>query len=250
MESVADLPADASTDREQFQRSGARWHLSIPFSVGGNLLGVLTIACLQHECRWPDILVDRLQLIAHVLANALARSRAEGQLRSAFDDISELNKRLRLENRLLREEARHHTYGDRIVGESAALKHVLHQVQQVAQTNANVLLLGETGTGKGLIARTVHSHSERSDRPLITVNCAALPSGLIESELFGHEQGAFTGALKKKLGRFELAAGGTIFLDEVGDLPLELQGKTAPGVYRRGNLRGSVRPRQLAWTYV
>ena len=198
--------------------------------MGGNLLGVLTIACLQHECRWPDILVDRLRLIAHVLANALARSRAEGQLRSAFDDISELNKRLRLENRLLREEARHHTYGDSIVGESAALKHVLHQVQQVAQTNANVLLLGETGTGKGLIARTVHSHSKRSDRPLITVNCAALPSGVIESELFGHEQGAFTGALKKKLGRFELAAGGTIFLDEVGDLPLELQGKTAPGV--------------------
>jgi formate hydrogenlyase transcriptional activator len=105
------------------------------------------------------------------------------------------------------------------------LTKILHQVDQVAPTDATVLILGETGTGKELIARAVHSRSARKDRPLIKVNCAALPAALIESELFGHEKGAFTGALARRLGHFELADGGTIFLDEIGDLPLELQAK-------------------------
>jgi formate hydrogenlyase transcriptional activator len=112
-----------------------------------------------------------------------------------------------------------------IVGHSAALRHVLQQVELVAPTEATVLITGETGTGKELIARALHHRSTRHPHPFVTLNCAAIPSGLLESELFGHEKGAFTGALTQRLGRFELANGGTLFLDEIGDLPLELQPK-------------------------
>jgi formate hydrogenlyase transcriptional activator len=116
-------------------------------------------------------------------------------------------------------------HGTEIIGASPAFKEVVRQVEVVAPTNATVLLQGETGTGKELLARAVHHQSFRSDHPFITVNCAAMPSGLLESELFGHERGAFTGALAQKLGRFELAHQGTLFLDEIGDLPLDLQPK-------------------------
>ena len=112
-----------------------------------------------------------------------------------------------------------------IVGNSGALRHVLHQVEIVAPTDATVLLLGETGTGKELVARAIHDASGRSQRPFIKVNCAAIPSGLLESELFGHERGAFTGAFAQRIGRFELGDSGTLFLDEVGEIPLELQPK-------------------------
>jgi formate hydrogenlyase transcriptional activator len=115
--------------------------------------------------------------------------------------------------------------GDEIIGESPALKEVLRQVEIVAPTDATVLLQGETGTGKELIARAIHRLSARQDHPFVTVNCAAIPSGLLESELFGHERGAFTGAIAQKIGRFELAQQGTLFLDEIGDIPLELQPK-------------------------
>ena len=115
--------------------------------------------------------------------------------------------------------------GEEIIGESAALKEVLRQVEIVAPTDATVLLQGETGTGKELIARAIHRLSARQDHPFVTVNCAAIPSGLLESELFGHERGAFTGAIAQKIGRFELAHQGTLFLDEIGDIPLELQPK-------------------------
>jgi formate hydrogenlyase transcriptional activator len=115
--------------------------------------------------------------------------------------------------------------GEEIIGESPALKEVLRQVEIVAPTDATVLLQGETGTGKELIARAIHRLSARPDHPFVTVNCAAIPSGLLESELFGHERGAFTGAIAQKIGRFELAHQGTLFLDEIGDIPLELQPK-------------------------
>ena len=123
-----------------------------------------------------------------------------------------------------RDDIASHKFGD-IVGTSAALRNVLNQVEVVAPTDSTVLLLGETGTGKEIIARAILNVSSRSNRPFVKLNCAAIPSGLLESELFGHEKGAFTGAVSQKIGRFELANGGTLFLDEVGDIPLELQPK-------------------------
>jgi transcriptional regulator with GAF, ATPase, and Fis domain len=133
--------------------------------------------------------------------------------------------RLREQNRCLQEEIKAVHDFEQIVGRSAALRYVLALVARVAPTDASVLITGETGTGKELIARAIHSASKRKDRPLIKVNCAALPAGLVESELFGHEKGAFSGAVARRLGRFELADGGTIFLDEVGELPAEAQAK-------------------------
>jgi formate hydrogenlyase transcriptional activator len=143
----------------------------------------------------------------------------------AYEEIAALKARLEEENVYLREEVRTEAaFGD-VVGESPAIVGALANVRKVAKTDSTVLVTGETGTGKELIVRAIHALSRRKDKLLVKVNCAALPAGVIESELFGHEKGAFTGALTRKIGRFELANGGTLFLDEVGDLPLELQAK-------------------------
>jgi formate hydrogenlyase transcriptional activator len=145
--------------------------------------------------------------------------------RLAEEEIHRLKERLEAENVYLRREVSE-AYRDReIIGRSEGILKVLRQVNQVAETDMTVLVLGETGTGKELVARAVHGQSVRRERPLVKVNCSALPGELIESELFGHEKGAFTGATGRQVGRFELADGGTIFLDEVGDLPLKLQSK-------------------------
>ena len=133
--------------------------------------------------------------------------------------------RLQAQNLYLQEEIKSVHNFEEIVGQSVPLLQVLENVRRVAPTDASVLISGETGTGKELIARAIHSDSKRRDRPLIKVNCAALPTGLVESELFGHEKGAFTGAIARRIGRFELADGGTIFLDEIGEIPLEVQVK-------------------------
>jgi transcriptional regulator with GAF, ATPase, and Fis domain len=139
--------------------------------------------------------------------------------------VERLKNRLQAENVYLQEEiTTTHRCGE-IIGQSRALQEVLRRVEQVAPTDATVLIQGETGTGKELIARAIHRRSRYQDRPLVKVNCATLPAGLVESELFGHEKGAFTGAVARKIGRFELADGGTIFLDEIGEVPLELQAK-------------------------
>ena len=167
-----------------------------------------------------------------MFANALARKQAdnerkrmEGQLLERLREIEALKQRLESENIYLREEIRHLVEHADIVGQSAAMKKVLTEAEQVAGTDSTVLLLGETGTGKELLARAIHRMSLRKDRPLITVNCAALPPTLIESELFGREKGAYTGAMTRMTGRFEIADGSTLFLDEIGELPLDLQGK-------------------------
>jgi len=139
--------------------------------------------------------------------------------------IEQEKNRLETHNEYLREEIKQTLNFDELVGQSRLLTETLEKVRLVAATDSSVLLLGETGTGKELFARAVHSNSPRKDRPLIKVNCAALPSGLVESELFGHEKGAFTGAGERHIGRFELAHGGTIFLDEIGEMPPELQVK-------------------------
>jgi formate hydrogenlyase transcriptional activator len=143
----------------------------------------------------------------------------------AFDEIEALKDKLHQEKVYLEEEIRtEHNFGE-IIGESAALRRVLKQVETVAPTDSTVLILGETGTGKDLVARALHALSPRRERTFVKLNCAAIPTGLLESELFGHEKGAFTGAIAQKLGRFELAHRGTLFLDEVGDVPPELQPK-------------------------
>jgi PAS domain S-box-containing protein len=153
------------------------------------------------------------------------RQQAEASLSQAFSEIKTLKDRLEAENIYLRQEiAMKHQFAD-IIGESDGLKYVLYRVEQVAPLNTTVLILGETGTGKELIAAAIHDLSPRKDRPLITVNCAALPANLIESELFGREKGAFTGADTRQIGRFEIAQGSTLCLDEIGELPLELQAK-------------------------
>ena len=153
------------------------------------------------------------------------RKKAERSLQGTYAEIKGLKDRLQAENIYLQQEvAREYNFGE-IIGQSDVLSHVFLRVEQVAPMNATVLLLGETGTGKGVVARAIHSSSSRKHRPLITVNCTTLPATLVESELFGREKGAFTGSDTRQLGRFELADGGTIFLDEIGEMPLELQCK-------------------------
>jgi transcriptional regulator with GAF, ATPase, and Fis domain len=153
------------------------------------------------------------------------RKRMENELNEQLKEIEKLKSRLENENLYLREELREKQGFERIVGESKALKSVVLSARQVASTDATVLILGETGTGKGMVANAIHQMSARKDRPLVTVNCSALPQNLFESELFGREKGAFTGAYARQSGRFEVADCGTIFLDEIGEMPLELQAK-------------------------
>ncbi len=153
------------------------------------------------------------------------RRNAEEALQIAHEEVSRLKNQLEAENIYLQEEIKLTHNVDEIIGESQAIKYVLFKIEQVSQTDTTALILGETGTGKELVARAIHNQSRRKDRPLVKVNCAALSASLIESELFGHEKGAFTGASARKIGRFELADRGTIFLDEIGELPLELQAK-------------------------
>ena len=182
---------------------------------------------LQEELKKAH---DNLGLLVHERTRELTqeieeRKMAVELLQGAFAEIKRMKNRLQEENVYLRHEvARQHNFGE-IIGQSNALSQVVLRIEQVAPMNATVLLLSETGTGKGVVARAIHSSSSRKDRPMITVNCTSLPATLIESELFGRERGAFTGSDARQIGRFELADGGTIFLDEIGEMPLELQGK-------------------------
>jgi chemotaxis protein methyltransferase CheR len=154
-----------------------------------------------------------------------SRNMAEIELRGAYTEIDQLKNQLEAESAYLQNEIKLEHNFENIIGQSEALKYVLHRVEQVAPTDSPVLIMGETGTGKELMARTLHKLSLHGKRALVKVNCAALPGELIESELFGREKGAFTGATTTQLGRFELAKGSTLFLDEIGELPLELQAK-------------------------
>ena len=153
------------------------------------------------------------------------RREADEKLHAALAEVDRLRERLELENAYLQEEIRIETNPRGIIGQSEAIQKTLRQVKLVAPTTAAVMITGKSGTGKELIARAIHEASNRRDRPLIRVNCAAIPRELFESEFFGHVKGAFTGAVRDRIGRFELADGGTLFLDEVGEIPLELQGK-------------------------
>ncbi|MDF1556099.1 MAG: sigma-54-dependent Fis family transcriptional regulator [Deferrisomatales bacterium] len=223
--SLEDLPKEAEQLKRVYEKFGTRSGLSIPISVGGTAVGALMLSTVHEYRRWPDELIPRLRLFGEVFANAVMRKENEESLRKALSEVEQLKERLEADYAYLNEEIQlEHEFGD-IVGKSEVLRQILRKVEQVAPTNATVLIQGETGTGKGLVARAIHKASRRKDRPLMQINCATLSAGLIESELFGHEKGAFTGAAARRAGRFELADGTTLFLDEIGELPLDLQAK-------------------------
>jgi transcriptional regulator with GAF, ATPase, and Fis domain len=180
---------------------------------------------MREERDWPETVVRGFQLVAQVFANALARKQMEEQLHARLREIAGLKQRLEEENVYLRKEAGLLYTHEEIIGQSEPIRQVLAQVESVARTDSTVLITGETGTGKELIARAIHNLSNRKGRLMVTVNCASLPPTLIESELFGREKGAYTGALTRQKGRFEIADGSTLFLDEIGELSLELQAK-------------------------
>jgi formate hydrogenlyase transcriptional activator len=216
-------PTATFAAREQARRSGAFTLLGLPASAAGQVSGVLVVQGTRRLGCWSQPLIQRLQLMADMLAATLRRCRDESTLRASVAEVERLNERLQADNGYLREEIKNYHDFDEIVGESAALRLALTRLSQVAPLNSSVLLQGPTGSGKELFARAVHARSRRHARAFVRVNCAALPPTLVESELFGHEKGAFTGAVATRQGRFELADGGTIFLDEIGDLSLDSQ---------------------------
>jgi len=204
---------------------GARSYLGVPMlDQDSRVIGHIAIIDDKPMER-DERAIDLVRIFAARAAAELKRQRAETQLQFALQQVQELQKRLEAENIYLQEEIRKEHNFEEIVGNSKGLIDVLHRVETVAPTDSTVLILGETGCGKELIARAVHNRSKRQHRPLVKVNCGAIPTGLVESELFGHMKGAFTGALERRTGRFELADGGTMFLDEISELPPETQVK-------------------------
>jgi transcriptional regulator with GAF, ATPase, and Fis domain len=224
--SAEDAPPEAAVDRETWRRFGIKSVLVFPLTAGGGpLLGALSFEDMKDARPWSEPLVKRLELVAQTFANALARKHAEEELKKSYEEIRQLKDRLQMESNYLQTEIKSAGSHGEIVGQSKAIRDVLAKVEQVTRTDSSVLITGETGTGKELIARAIHNASNRKGRPMVAVNCAALPAGLVESELFGRERGAYTGALTKQVGRFEVAHGSTLFLDEIADIPLEVQAK-------------------------
>ena len=196
---------------------GIQSYCVVPLVALGQSIGTFTVWS-EAQNRYSELDAELLQEVATQVSLAITNMRS-------YEEITALKRRLENENVYLQEEIRTEHNFEEIVGNSPALLDLLRHVDQVARTQSTVLINGETGTGKELIARAIHNRSIRKDRPLVKVNCSAISSGLVESELFGHVKGAFTGAFERRIGRFELADGGTLFLDEVGELPLETQVK-------------------------
>ena len=220
-----DLPPEANVDKQKYAEWGIRSALDIPIITGGSVVHVIAINSVKSERVWPEELFPRLQLLGEIFVNAIERKEFRLELEKRLREIEELKERLENENIYLHEEVKLLADHTEIVSQSLAMKKVLSQAEQVARTDSTVLIQGETGTGKELVARAIHRLSSRKARPLVTINCASLPPTLIESELFGREKGAYTGALTKMVGRFEMADKSTLFLDEIGEIPIELQSK-------------------------
>ena len=218
----SELPAEIY---DQLVAEGLKSCCLFPLINRGRALGILTIA-RTNEAPFTSYDVEFLTQAAGQIAIAIENA-------LAYHEISELKDKLAQEKLYLEEEIRSEMNFENIVGNSATLKHVLELVETVAPNDSTVLLLGETGTGKELIARAIHDRSRRMDRTFVKMNCAAIPTGLLESELFGHEKGAFTGAIAQKVGRLDLADQGTLFLDEVGDIPIEIQPKLLRALQER-----------------
>jgi formate hydrogenlyase transcriptional activator len=208
---------EQSPGEQRLVAEGIQSYCVVPLVARGSSIG--TFSVWSHtKNRYTQADAELLQEVANQVALAVANMKS-------YEEIASLTARLEKENVYLQEEIRTEHNFEEIVGNSPPLLDLLRRVDQVASTDSSVLIYGETGTGKELIARAIHNRSARKDRPLVKVNCSAISAGLVESELFGHVKGAFTGAFERRIGRFELADGGTIFLDEVGELPLETQVK-------------------------
>ncbi|WP_343485555.1 sigma 54-interacting transcriptional regulator [Allomuricauda sp. d1] len=219
------LPTAAKNFKKFLKDFGVQSILYTALVIDKKIIGSLGFDSYTKKIDWSAKYISRLKLIGEIFANALMRKKNQEELNAAHKQLEMLKDQYKNESEYLQEEIKIAHNFDEIIGKSGSLKHTLKKVEQVAQTDSTVLILGETGTGKELIARAIHKNSRRNQRPLIKVNCAALPTYLIESELFGHEKGAFTGAINQHIGRFEMAHEGTIFLDEIGEMPLELQVK-------------------------
>ena len=220
-----DLPSEARLEREFMELHGHKSSLVVPLRVGGKVVGALSCSSFRERQLWDAVKISRFQAIGDAFANALMRKQADEKLQNAYVEIEQLKEQVERENTYLRQEIKLEYSHKIVVGSSAAMRAVLKKAEQVAGTDSTVLVLGETGTGKELVARTIHEMSGRNKRAMVKTNCAALPETLIESELFGREKGAYTGALAREIGRFELADQSTIFLDEIGELPPEVQSK-------------------------
>jgi formate hydrogenlyase transcriptional activator len=223
------LPAEVNRTKgkmiDVFQKAGIKSGISVPLSLAGPVTATFS-AFTTHAYRpWPDDLIPLFRFFGDAFIGMLRCACLEEAIRNASPVAQGMMEPIRERGRSFSGEiSSEHGFGS-IVGESDVFRKTFLKVRQVAATDATVLILGETGVGKGVIARAIHGASRRRERPLVQVNCAALAPSLIESELFGHEKGAFTGAMNRRLGRFEVADGSTLFLDEIGDLPLELQSK-------------------------
>lgn len=230
--SIEELPVEAELERRSWIAMDIKSALAIPLFIEGKVSSIILLNTLLEERAWPEEYVPRLRVLGETILNALERRNidhnlreSKKQLRARLQEIEQLKQALDRENTYLREEVSLLFEHNGLIGESNVMRSVLHQVEQVAPTDSTVLISGETGTGKELLAREIHCHSSRKERALVTVNCASLSPTLIESELFGREKGAYTGAMTRMLGRFEVADGSTIFLDEITELPFELQSK-------------------------
>jgi formate hydrogenlyase transcriptional activator len=226
------LPEDVEVERRSRAAFGIKSALSVPLYIEGRVTFLIILNAVHEERVWPDDYLPRLRLLGEIIISALERRKAdaalresEQQLQKRLREIEQLKQKIEKENLYLREEVSLHIEHGDIVSQSAVMKTVLAQAEQVARTDSTVLITGETGTGKELLAREIQNLSARKERPLVTVNCASLPPTLIESELFGREKGAYTGAMTRMAGRFEVADGSTIFLDEIAELPPDLQSK-------------------------
>ena len=247
---IDDLPAVAVVDAQSMRRAGTVSTVVVPLKAESGVLGCVTFATTTEARTWPEGLVRRFELVAQVFARAISVKRTAqldrehaAHLALALADLQTLRDQLQVENRSLRDEVQRRGGVAQVVGTSASIRAAIKLAEQVAPTGATVLLLGETGTGKERFANYIHEHSPRHGRPMVRVNCAAIPATLIESELFGREKGAFTGALARQIGRFELAIDSTIFLDEIGDLPPDIQVKLLRVIEERHVERlGSPRP--------
>jgi transcriptional regulator with GAF, ATPase, and Fis domain len=239
-------------DAPRVRQSGLRTALAVPLIAGAQAVGVLGLDGTRFGPGRPptDTELKRLELLAAHAALGVVNARlfeASQRDRARLRRLLRERRALRDEVVELRQEVRNaYSFGP-IVGQSVALQAVLRDIARVATADVTVLLLGETGTGKELVARALHEQSRRSHRPFVTVNCAALPEHLVESEMFGYEKGAFTGALSRKPGKFELAHNGTLFLDEIGDLPLGAQSNCC-GSFKTGDSSASAASAPSWWT--